>query len=61
MSPVGGMTDGTILFTETALIKLYADQLGVRKKDGRELVPWGRIPNFFRWSKQVQNQVFCRA
>jgi hypothetical protein len=36
MSPVGGMTDGTILFTETALIKLYADQLGVRKKDGRK-------------------------
>jgi hypothetical protein len=36
MSPVGGMTEGTILFTETALIKLYADQLGVRKKDGRE-------------------------
>ena len=37
MSPVGGMTDGTILFTETALIKLYADQLGEGKKGGREI------------------------
>jgi len=30
MSLVGG------IFSQTALIKLYADQLGVRKKDGRE-------------------------